>query len=351
MLSAGLIDLQVNGFAGIDFNSGTLQPDEVDQALEAMLATGVTACLPTIISAPADELMARFTALDAAISASRLGPPMCIGYHLEGPFLNPAEGYVGCHPPDAMIPGDVTLVDRLEAGLDRPILLVTVAPERPGVLDLVKPLTRSGRVVALGHTAVNCDQAARAAELGATLSTHLGNGVPQMAHKFHNAIFAQVAEDHLWASFIADGIHIPPKALKTLLRAKGLARAVLVTDAVAAAKAPPGRYRLGRAAIERRGDGSVRLAGTELLAGSSLCLDAAVRNVVAWGLATPDEAIAMASRHARAILEPTLRTRGLSLSRSEVAWSDDLEVRRVSVGPVERLYTAEPSPIPQHGAD
>lgn len=351
MLSAGLIDLQVNGFAGVDFNSGALRPGDIDRALEAMLATGVTACLPTIITAHLAELMERFAALDAAISASRLGPLMCVGYHLEGPFLNPAEGFAGCHPPDAMIPGDASLVDRLEGGLDRPILLVTVAPERPGGLDLVQSLARSGRVVALGHTAVDHDQAAGAADRGATLSTHLGNGVPQMAHKFHNAIFAQLAEDRLLASFIADGIHIPPMALKTLLRAKGLVRSILVTDAVAAAAAPVGTYRLGSAAIERKVDGSVRLAGTALLAGSALCLDAAVRNVVAWGLATPDEAIAMASQRPRSILDPVLRGRGLSLLPSKVAWSSDLTIQRVSVGPIERIYTAEPSPVPQHGVD
>ncbi|POR48685.1 N-acetylglucosamine-6-phosphate deacetylase [Bosea psychrotolerans] len=337
-ISAGLVDLQVNGFAGVDFNSGAITAAELDQALEAMLATGVTTCLPTIITAHPDELEARFKALDAAVAASRLGPAMCPGYHLEGPFLNPAAGYAGCHPPDAMTAADSGLVERLQEGLKRRILMVTVAPEIAGAAALIEATVRQGRIVALGHTAADFDQVAAAAEAGATLSTHLGNGMPQTAHKLANPIFAQLAEDRMWASFIADGIHIHPKALQSLIRAKGLARSILVTDAVVGAAAQPGRYDFAGMSVERLADGSVRQTGTALLAGSALCLDAAIRNVVAWGLATPDEAIAMASRHPLAVLAPALAARGIALADSEVEWSDDLRVRRVRVDGTERRF-------------
>src|SRR5690349_15109710 len=125
MQSRGLFDLQVNGFAGVDFNSTSLVADALDRALAAMLSTGVTTCLPTIITASAEDLAKRFAALDRAVAESRLGPIMVPGYHLEGPFLNPADGYAGCHPPLAMIAPDADLVFRLEAELSRPILLVT----------------------------------------------------------------------------------------------------------------------------------------------------------------------------------------------------------------------------------
>jgi N-acetylglucosamine-6-phosphate deacetylase len=340
MLTAGLIDLQVNGFAGVDFNSGAVTPAAIDLALEAMLRTGVTTCLPTIITARPDQLAERFKALDAAISASRLGPAMCVGYHLEGPFLNPRDGFAGCHPPDAMTSADLDLVERIETMLDRPILMVTVAPEIGGVPELIASLHRAGRIVALGHTAADFDQVAGAAAAGASLSTHLGNGMPQTTHKLANPIFAQLAEDRLMASFIADGIHIHPKALKALIRAKSLERSILVTDAVAAAAASPGRYRLGGVDIERGADGSVRLAGTGLLAGSALCLDKAIRNVVGWGLATVEEAVAMASAHPLAVLQPALAARGLAITPGEVTWSDQLMVRNVRLGSVERNYAA-----------
>lgn len=337
-ISAGLVDLQVNGFAGVDFNSGAITAAELDQALEAMLATGVTTCLPTIITAHPDELEARFKALDAAVAASRLGPAMCPGYHLEGPFLNPAAGYAGCHPPDAMTAADSGLVERLQKGLKRPILMVTIAPEIAGAAALIETLARQGRIVALGHTAADFDQVAAAAEAGATLSTHLGNGMPQTAHKLANPIFAQLAEDRVWASFIADGIHIHPKALQSLIRAKGLSRSILVTDAVVGAAAKPGRYDFAGMGVERLADGSVRQTGTALLAGSALCLDAAIRNVVAWGLATPDDAIAMASRHPLAVLAPALAAHGIALADNEVEWSDALKVRRVRVDRIERRF-------------
>lgn len=338
MLSRGLVDLQVNGFAGVDFNSGTVTAQEIDRALEAMLATGVATCLPTIITARPHELEARFRALDAAIAASRLGPLMCPGYHLEGPFLNPAAGYAGCHPPEAMTPADPDLVARLEAGLARPILMVTVAPEVEGALPLIAALARAGKVVALGHTAADFDTVAAAADAGATLSTHLGNGMPQLAHKLANPIFAQLAEDRLLASFIADGIHLHPRALQSLLRAKTMARSILVTDAVVAAATAPGRYRFAGMEIEGGADGSVRLPGGISLAGSALRLDQAVRNCVTWGLATPQEAIAMASDHALAALDPALRAAGIPLPDSEIEWSRELAITRIRLGGLERLY-------------
>lgn len=340
MRSAGLVDLQVNGFAGIDFNSGTITAAELDHALEAMLATGVTICLPTIITAHPHELEQRFIALDKAVSQSRLGTLMCPGYHLEGPFLNPAEGYHGCHPPDAMIAAGIGLVERLQGLISRPILLVTLAPEIEGGMALIAALKRSGRIVAIGHSAADFAQVETAAQAGATLSTHLGNGMPQVMHKLNNGIFAQLAEDRLWASFIPDGIHIHPKALKALLRAKGMERSILVTDAISAAAAQPGHHPFAGMSVELGADGAVRQPGGAGLAGSALCLDQGVRNLVAWGLATPEEAVALASGHPLALLEPALEAFGITLDLGEIEWSDGLAIRSVRLGELERRYAA-----------
>lgn len=193
----GLLDLQVNGFAGVDFNDDTLTPEAMDQALEAMLATGVTHCLPTIITATEAALTARLRALDRAVAASRLGPAMVPGYHLEGPFLSPSPGFSGCHPPEAMTRPDAGLIERLEAGLARPILLVTVAPEREGGQAFVAAMAAAGRLVAIGHADVDAATVARAAGAGAGMSTHLGNGLPQQLRKLDNPLFAQLAEDRL----------------------------------------------------------------------------------------------------------------------------------------------------------
>ena len=323
MRCAGLVDLQVNGFAGVDFNAGPgLTAAAMDHALSAMRATGVRMCLPTIITATPGALAARFAALDAAISASSLGPAMCPGYHLEGPFLNPADGYAGCHPAAAMTAPDAGLIARLEDGLARPILMVTLAPELPGAEAAIRAARASGKLVAVGHSAADPAVLAMAAACGAGMVTHLGNGLPHTLLKFDNALMAGLAEDRLAASFIADGIHVPAFALKVLMRAKEPSRCLLVTDATAAAAVPPGRYRFAGMDIERAEDGTVRVPGGRSLAGSSLCLDQAVRNVMDWGLATRSEALAMASANPLALLRPALAAHGLHIDPGEIEWPD-----------------------------
>ncbi|WP_246679520.1 N-acetylglucosamine-6-phosphate deacetylase [Mesorhizobium sp. B2-5-12] len=338
MITPGLVDMQVNGFAGVDFNSGTLTAAELDEALEALLACGVTACLPTIITARPDELSARFSALDKAVSESRLGPLMCPGYHLEGPFLNPAPGYSGCHPASAMTAADPALIERLQSLLKRPILLTTLAPEVEGGIAFIRAMNRHNILVSIGHSACGFELVAQAAAAGAVLSTHLGNGLPQTLPKLDNTLFAQLAEDRLAATFIADGIHVPPGALKSLVRAKGLDRSVLVTDAVSAAGAPHGSYEFAGMRVESRADGSVRVPGGIGLAGSALRLDDAVRNLVRWGIAGFAQAVDMASANVMALLQPVLDAHGLRVPASEIEWAPDMTITRARVGEEEREY-------------
>jgi N-acetylglucosamine-6-phosphate deacetylase len=324
MHTPGLTDLQVNGYAGVDFNDAALTADALDHAFEAMHRANVTTCLPTLITADEATLTARLAALDTAVATSRFGPSMVPGFHLEGPFLNPTPGYAGCHPAAAMIAPDPAVLDRLARSLRRPILLLTLAPERQDALPLITWARTRGMVVAMGHTAADHATAAAAATAGVTLSTHLGNALPQPQPKFLNPLMAQLAQDALSASFIADGIHIPPEVLKILLRAKGSHRSILVTDATAAAAAPPGLYRFAGMTIQHAPDGSVRTPGTPHLAGSALCLDQAVRNLVAWNLADAATALAMASTQPNALLAPALAYHGIAPPSARVAWSDDL---------------------------
>jgi N-acetylglucosamine-6-phosphate deacetylase len=324
MQTPGLTDLQVNGYAGIDFNDAALTADGLDQALAAMRRANVTTCLPTLITADEATLKARLTALDDAVAGSRLGPHMVPGFHLEGPFLNPEPGYAGCHTATAMILPDPAVLDRLTRSLRRPILLLTLAPERPGAMGLIAKARANGMIVAMGHTQAGHAVTAEAIDAGVTLSTHLGNALPQPQPKFLNPLMAQLAADGLHASFIADGIHIPPDVLKVLLRAKTPARSILVTDATAAAGAPPGLYCFAGITIEHTRDGSVRIPGSTTLAGSALCLDQAVRNLVAWNLTDPTTALAMASTRANALLAPALAHHRITLAQTTVAWTEDL---------------------------
>ena len=301
MQSPGLFDLQINGFAGVDFNDAGLTADALDHALEAMRRTGVTQCLPTLITATEAELTERFAALDRAVTRSRLGPRMVPGYHLEGPFLSPEPGFHGCHPRAAMVDPDPSLAERVTRGLRHPVLLLTLAAERPGAEALIAWAAARGAVAAIGHSDAGAKVVARAVAAGARLSTHLGNGLPARLPKLDNPLLAQLAEDRLMASVIADGVHVPQAALRVMLRATGVARCILVSDAVAGAAAPPGRYRFAGMAVEAAADGTVR-NGAGALAGSALTLDRAVRNLLRWGLASLAEAVAMASANPAGLL-------------------------------------------------
>ena len=282
LVTFGLVDLQVNGFAGVDFNDPALSSADFERALKAMAATGCLTCLPTLISAAIDRLEASFRALERATQASPLARLMVPGYHLEGPFLSAVEGYRGCHPAEAMRPANAALFDRLNDAAGGRIRLLTLAPEVPGAIALIEHAQKRGVAVALGHTGANAAQVAAAAASGATLSTHLGNGTPYILPRTDNVILAQLADDRLMASFIADGLHVPPATLRVYARAKGFGRTVLVTDATAAAAAGPGDYTLGPVKIRREGDDPPRLPGTTRLAGSALTLDRAVNNMGEW---------------------------------------------------------------------
>ncbi|CRG52116.1 N-acetylglucosamine-6-phosphate deacetylase [Yersinia wautersii] len=337
----GLCDLQINGFAGIDFNdSDNLNAASLDRALEAMLATGVTTCLPTLISADIDTLAKRFAVLDNAVNNSFLGRLMIPGYHLEGPFLNPAEGYCGCHPSQMMRSPDTGLILELEAGLSRPILLITYAPELDLDGSFTHQLSQKGKLLSIGHSAAQLADVQRVAQFGASMSTHLGNGLPHQLHKLDNPIFAQLSNDALMAGFIADGVHISPHVLKVLLRAKGIERSILVTDAVsAAAQKYAGFYAFAGMQVERTEDGTVRVPGSDYLAGSSLTMDTAVRNVVAWAEVSFEQAITMSSDNPRRLLASVLLYHGISLAESKVVWNDNLAISEVSIGTQQRTYT------------
>jgi N-acetylglucosamine-6-phosphate deacetylase len=295
----GFFDLQVNGFAGVDFNDPATTADQVRAALDSLLRTGVTRCLPTLISAPLDQF-SRCARTLASVSS-----PAIAGFHVEGPYISPQDGARGAHPREFVVPASIDDFERRREATHDRVRLVTVAPEVPGVLSLVERLCAAGIRVAIGHTAASPEQIRDAVRAGATMSTHLGNGCAQMLPRHPNVIWEQLAADELTAGLIVDGHHLPPATVKAMVRAKA-GRAVLVTDATAAAGQPPGDYRLGALTVHVDETGRVAVPGQPNLAGSALSLDRAVGNVVRFAGISLDEALEMASeRPAAAVgLEP-----------------------------------------------
>ncbi len=266
----GLFDLQVNGFAGVDYNRAGLSPAAIDASFQAMRATGVTRCLPTLITSST----AHFATCAAALVAS--DDPIIAGLHMEGPYISPTDGYRGAHPlAHVALPTVEDFKRRQDAAAGR-ITLVTLAPELPGALPFIEYLVSQGIVVALGHTAADAACIRDAVTAGARLSTHLGNGCAQLVNRHLNPLWAQLADDRLSVSVIADGFHLPDEVLQAFVKAKTAARSILVTDAMAGAGAPPGRYTLGDIEADVDAAGRVSQPPAGNLAGSALTMDRAV---------------------------------------------------------------------------
>lgn len=278
-IAAGFIDLQINGFAGVDFNDPHATIEEIGRALDAVLATGVTRCLPTVITGSPAGMLASLRNLQRAKASLPRGRAIA-GFHVEGPHIGPDDGPRGAHPVQWVRPPDLDEFARWQEVADGNIRLVTLSPHWPEAPRYVAALTKAGVAVSIGHTSADKDQITAAVDAGATLSTHLGNAAPRLLPKFPNCLLDQLAEDRLSASFIVDGIHLDDAFLRVALRAKGLERTILVTDAAAPAAAPPGRYRLGELDVDLTPDDRVVLAGSSKLAGSALRMDRALANLM-----------------------------------------------------------------------
>jgi N-acetylglucosamine-6-phosphate deacetylase len=276
----GFLDLQVNGFAGVDFNDPASTDEDLGRAFQSMRATGVTQCLPTLITSSFGQFAS------CARRLARLPSRIVAGLHMEGPYISPADGARGAHPREYVVRADVDDFERRMDAADGRIVLVTLAPEAPGALALTERLAARGIRVAIGHTAATPSQIRDGIAAGASMSTHLGNGCPAVLPRHPNLLWEELAADALFASLIVDGHHLPDSTVKVMIRAKTPARTLLVTDAVAPAGCAPGVYFISGMRIRLDSSGRVMKEGETMLAGSALTLDRAVANTVRYtGLA------------------------------------------------------------------
>jgi N-acetylglucosamine-6-phosphate deacetylase len=315
-LAPGFIDLQVNGFGGVDFNDPATSTEQIAQAIRQLWRTGVTHLLPTIITGAHEHIAACFANLVKAADEFPAVAYATLGFHLEGPFISTADGPRGAHPRAHVRPPNWDEFQRWQDTARGCIRLVTLAPEGEGALAFIERAAAAGILVALGHTAATPQQIRDAVSAGASMSTHLGNGSHAQITRHPNYIWEQLAADELHASFIVDGHHLPPAVVKCFLRSKGVARSVLVTDAIAAAGRPPGRYRLGDVEVEVTPQGRVNLPGTPYLAGSACQMHEAIANTVKFSDATLAEAIQMATVNPAALLGLSDKRGALAVGRA-----------------------------------
>jgi N-acetylglucosamine-6-phosphate deacetylase len=284
----GFVDIQVNGLARLDFTAPELTLDDVKKATRILVSRGTVAYCPTVLEAP-DEVLQKNLGLIAEVAEDPELGGHILGLHLEGPFLSPLDGARGAHQEAFLKQPSIEFFDKLQDWCGGRVAIMTLAPELPGSEELIRYAVSKGVVIALGHTSMDKAAFERAVEAGARMTTHLGNGIPDMINRHENPVWWQLAEDRMSADFITDGHHLPPALIKTALRAKGLERFIVVSDSGSLATMPPGIYEERGRKLEIEPSGRLALAGTPYLAGSSAVMVECMNYLASLKLLTEDE--------------------------------------------------------------
>lgn len=297
------VDLQVNGFGGVDFNSEGLEAEGLRRACEAARAGGCGRFLATFITDSPKAMCRRMERLVRLREGDPLAREMIAGLHVEGPFLNAAPGYIGAHPAAEARAADPDLMERLLEAGGGLVRLVTLAPERDPGGRVTRLLVSRGVAVAAGHCDPGREELAEAIDAGLSVFTHLGNGCPMELPRHDNIIQRALSlRRRLWICFVADGVHVPDFALRNYIDLAGVERCVAVTDAISAAGLGPGRHRLGSWDLEIGEDLIAWGPDRRHLVGSTATMER-VREVLARIGLSRAEVDALTVDHPAAVLE------------------------------------------------
>lgn len=281
----GFFDLQVNGYKGVDFSSSSLDEDKFVFACRELYETGTIGFLPTLISSSL-EVYERNLKLMTRVRAHKEFKKMVPGFHLEGPFLSPEDGYRGVHPRAFIRPPDQDLYRKFQQWSGHAVKLMTLAAELPGSDRLCRYASKNGTVISLGHQKANEKQVKDLCTAGARLVTHLGNGIPHLLNRHQNPLWPSLAEDSLSATLVADGFHLPFSLLKTIFRVKGLRQTIIVSDLSPVGGLKPGEYQLWGQTVKLESNGFLHHPQSGYLAASSFTLLDAANYLLGTGLVT-----------------------------------------------------------------
>ena len=273
-------DLQVNGYAGTDFCSPSLNAEQLHHACQALLEDGVDGVLSTFITDDQKSLVAKLSNLVRLREEDELARRVIAGFHVEGPFLNPSPGYIGAHEPEHVRPAcleDAQAILDAGSGL---VKLLTLAPEQDPGASVTKFLVEQGVVVSAGHCDPSFDQVKAAIDAGLNMVTHFGNGCPVELPRHDNVLQRFLAlREELWFCFIPDGVHVDFYALKNYLDLVGIDRSIMTTDAISAATLGPGMHEISGISVEVDEAGVARRPGSANLAGSTVRMPSLIRNL------------------------------------------------------------------------
>lgn len=278
-VAPGFIDLQVNGYRGIDYSAEMISPDDVAEIVSLLATSGTTTHVPTIITNSRERILQSIATVAAGLASPRAAElpggidGAVAGIHIEGPYISEEDGPRGAHDARFVRDPSIAEYEQWQEAADGRITIVTLAPERQGALPFIERLAADGVVVGIGHTRAEPSLIAEAVAAGARLSTHIGNGSPLQMPRLHNHLWPQLADDRLAAGLVADGFHVPLEFVQVVFRAKGEDNVILVSDVAPLAGYEPGRHSWGSIEVEVFADGHLQVADTEYLAGAGYLLD------------------------------------------------------------------------------
>ena len=301
----GYFDLQVNGYAGVDFNSPGIEVGKLEAVCKRLEAQGVDGILATVITDTIPEMEMRLRQIVALRNQSEIVRRVIQGIHIEGPFINPEAGYRGAHPLDAITLTEVSAMERLleaGSGLTR---IVTLAPECDPGMKVTRLLADRGVVVSAGHTNATLDDLKQAVDAGLGMFTHTGNGCPATMHRHDNIVQRALSlRGKIWLCFIADGVHIPFFVLKNYLALAGLEKTVVVTDAIVAADLGPGRFQFGRWDLLIGEDLVARAPDSSHFVGSTVTMPKSYTNLIEQAGLSASDALRLLEVNPRKALQP-----------------------------------------------
>jgi len=288
MKKAGFIDIQSNGYKGINFSSEDLTLDQIRTAIRELVKDGTIAFCPTLVTQSMDGYRRNLS-----LMAKAMRDPECarhiLGIHMEGPFISPVEGARGAHPPQFIIKPSIDLFRQFQEWADHKVVLLTLAPEVEGAMPLIRYAAEQGTVVSLGHHFADNTVLEQAVQAGAKACTHLGNGIPSMIHRHQNQLWRQLVCDDLTGIFITDGHHLPADFIKVAYRCKTRDNFIVVSDQSHLAGLPPGTYDFGGKKVVLAPTGRISLSDTPYLAGSSATMLQCMNHLASLGILSETE--------------------------------------------------------------
>lgn len=295
-IAPGLFDNQINGYMQVAFAGDGLTVEGVRKATKALWEAGVTTYLPTLTTNSYELLLNNFKVLAQA----RKDPILQLsipGYFLEGPYISPIDGYRGAHLLEFVRKPDWDEFMQFYAAADEKILQVSLAPEVEGAIEFMEKCSEKGIIVGLAHHNGSAEQIKKAADAGAVVSTHLGNGCANMINRHNNPLWPQLAEDRLYASIICDGFHLRPEEVKTFWKAKGTDKILLTSDVTSLAGMPPGEYTTRGRTVVLTTDGKIMLPSQNVLAGAASPITKGIGNIIKFTNCSLADAVHMASKN------------------------------------------------------